>query len=104
MMKNLSLWLITLILAACAGCTASIPESEESTNIKFIWDYRTGDYVRSTPLVDEGVLYVGSDDNYMHAVDVETGDLLWQFETGDNITSSPLTLSLIHISEPTRPY
>ena len=43
---------------------------------------------------------------------VEVGEVIWEFETGGFVDSSPAigsdgtvyVLSLIHISEPTRPY
>ena len=37
----------------------------------------------------DGVVYVGSDDDYLYALAADTGRLLWRFETGDDINSSP---------------
>ena len=41
------------------------------------------------PTVADGVVYVGSDDNYVYALDAETGERLWRFETRGAIRSSP---------------
>ena len=41
------------------------------------------------PTVACGMVYVGSDDNHVYALDAETGELLWGFETQDVIRSSP---------------
>ena len=54
-----------------------------------LWSYKTGDYVFSSPTVSGGVVYVGSDDNRLYALDASTGDLLWSYKTGDDVDSSP---------------
>ncbi len=36
-----------------------------------------------------GIVYIGSDDNNLYAVDAESGEQHWQFETGDDIVASP---------------
>ena len=36
-----------------------------------------------------GVVYVGSQDNYVYALDAFTGDLVWRYETGWRVLSSP---------------
>ena len=43
----------------------------------------------NAPTVADGVVYAGSDDNHVYALDAETGELLWRFETDDVIRSSP---------------
>ena len=42
----------------------------------------------NAPTVLEGVVYVGADDNKIHALDAATGDELWSFETGDIVRST----------------
>ena len=54
-----------------------------------LWRYRAGGWVVNSPTVVDGVVYAGSDDNYVYALDAETGELLWRFETDDVIRSTP---------------
>ena len=56
-----------------------------------LWSYETGSRVESSPAVSGGVVYVGSGDNHLYALDASTGDLLWSYEMGDNVylESSP---------------
>ena len=54
-----------------------------------LWRYAAGGWVVNAPTVADGVAYVGADDNYMYALDAETGEALWRFETGDVIRSTP---------------
>jgi len=56
---------------------------------RVLWDFRTGGGVVSSPAVVDGVVYVGSLDSYVYAVDVATKEQLWRFETGDKVFSSP---------------
>ena len=58
----------------------------------YLWRYETGGPVGSSPAVVDGVVYFGSVDNYLYAVDAATGTLRWQYETGDNVTSSPAVI------------
>ena len=43
----------------------------------------------SSPAVANGVVYIGSDDNNVYALNANTGALLWSYTTGGAVTSSP---------------
>ena len=53
------------------------------------WRFKTGDNVLSSPAVSNGVVYVGSEDNNLYAIDAVTGKEKWRFETGSYVDSSP---------------
>ena len=68
----------------------SLPEPEvEQDSANLLWLYTTGGAVHSSPIVVEGVLYVGSMDGYLYALDAATGELRWRFATGHGFISSP---------------
>ena len=50
---------------------------------------KTSDAVYSSPVVKNGVVYFGSNDTHLYAVDTASGDLRWRFETEDPVRSSP---------------
>lgn len=54
-----------------------------------IWAFQVEDVVRSTPLVKDGIVYIGSYDNNLWALDAADGSLVWKFATGGGIGSSP---------------
>ena len=57
---------------------------------KQIWNFTTGDEVRSSPAVVYGHVYVGSFDGKLYCLDETTGALIWEsFTTGDWVISSP---------------
>jgi eukaryotic-like serine/threonine-protein kinase len=53
------------------------------------WKFATGDRIVSSPVWSEGVLYFGSDDNNLYAVDAETGRQKWKYATQGPVPSSP---------------
>ena len=54
-----------------------------------LWTFQTGGWVESSPAVLNGVLYVGSNDGNLYALDATTGNLKWNFTIGGKISSSP---------------
>lgn len=53
------------------------------------WKFATGDRVISSPVWQAGVLYFGSDDGNVYAVDAATGHQNWKFTTGGPVPASP---------------
>ena len=38
----------------------------------------------------DGIVYVGSNDRHIYALEASGGALIWRYETGDQVDSSPL--------------
>src|SRR3954462_12633255 len=53
------------------------------------WTFHTKGEVISSPAVVGGVVYVGSTDGNLYAIDEQNGTERWKFPTGARITSSP---------------
>jgi hypothetical protein len=53
------------------------------------WSFATGGPVSSSPAVANGVVYVGSHDGNLYALDTVSGAELWSFGTGNLVYSSP---------------
>ncbi len=54
-----------------------------------LWSFTTGGWVVTAPAVVNGVVYAGSDDRNLYALEAATGELLWSHTTGDVIRSTP---------------
>jgi len=54
---------------------------------------KTGGDVVSAPAVVNGVVYVGSDDDYVYALNASSGTLLWRYQTGYLVDSSPTVVN-----------
>ncbi|OIB56471.1 PQQ-binding-like beta-propeller repeat protein [Natrialba sp. SSL1] len=53
------------------------------------WRVETDDRIQSRPTVADGVVYVGSNDDLLYAVEADSGDIRWTFQTGGSVTASP---------------
>jgi eukaryotic-like serine/threonine-protein kinase len=73
--------------SAVAGGAAGLISSAD--DIKPIWTFQVEDEVKSTPLVYNNVVYVGSYDNNLWALGAKDGSLKWKFATEGGIGSSP---------------
>ena len=68
---------------------------EKVLNVKSVgslglkWSYATGGRVESSPAVANGVVYIGSWDRNVYALNASTGALLWSYATGGYVESSP---------------
>jgi outer membrane protein assembly factor BamB/ferredoxin len=97
------LLLISMFLPAqprSAGCWSSYRGDAQLTGVslakvksplKLLWSYNTGDAVKSSPIVCNNSIYVGSNDGFLYALDLQ-GALLWKFNAGNSIESPPLLI------------
>src|SRR5579859_1137499 len=53
------------------------------------WKFHTNGYVISSPAVANGMVYVGSSDGNLYALEQETGTQKWKFKTDARVVSSP---------------
>jgi len=65
----------------------SAPGAPQFHQVK--WKFKTNGFVFSSPAAVSGVLYFGSTDHNLYAIDLETGKQKWKFETGSRVTGSP---------------
>jgi len=50
----------------------------------------TYDFLTSSPILNNGIIYIGSKDSCLYAISGTKGELLWKYKTGGMIRSSPL--------------
>jgi outer membrane protein assembly factor BamB len=60
-------------------------------NLAVKWIFKTGSSVVSAPTVVNGVVYIGSNDDNVYALDAHTGKKLWSYTTGAEIYSAPVS-------------
>ncbi len=83
----------TTVTPATTQAVTPTTESTATTTAgrlgELVWKFQAGATVGS-PVVFDGVAYFGSEDNYLYAVDVQSGAEKWKFQTGGPVTSSPV--------------
>ncbi|HEV2292591.1 MAG TPA: PQQ-binding-like beta-propeller repeat protein [Tepidisphaeraceae bacterium] len=74
-----------LFVTTMAGdCVALDPRTGEQR-----WRVKTGGPVFSTPHVDGGVVYFGSADHHVYAVEATSGNVKWKYKTGGGVFAGP---------------
>ncbi len=69
--------------------TGASGETGISTPPALRWRSFTGGPVESSPAVVDGVLYVGTFDRHLFALDAKTGEEMWRFEVDGLVRGSP---------------
>jgi eukaryotic-like serine/threonine-protein kinase len=72
-----------------AGTRSSGTPSAHGTPGQVQWTYTTGTHISSGPAVAGGIVYIGSDDGRVHALNAATGQVTWTYATGGGIITSP---------------
>ena len=66
--------------------TSTIPAS----NGNLLWRFNTGDKIRSSPALANGVVYQGGNEGYIYALNSCTGSVIWQYAgESSGVESSP---------------
>jgi len=52
------------------------------------WSFKAGGGIRSSPVVVDGVVYIGCDDGNLYALNAKDGSLKWKFDTGGMVRGS----------------
>lgn len=66
------------------------PSTTAQQGIKPLWKFECEDEIRGTPAYDDGLVYIGSLDNNLYAVDAATGKFIWKYPTGGSIVGRPV--------------
>ncbi len=105
-----SRFLLTVLLASTIGCRAGEGAGTEAEIATFrdgpahlgvnedeagsaygglLWKLRVGAPVRSSPVVADGIVYIGASDGRLRAIDARTGEVRWESEAGAPIDAAP---------------
>ena len=77
------------MLGANPARTGAHPGPGPTGQPRVRWRYRTSGEVVAAPAVVDGVVYAGSMDGPLYALDADTGAERWRFESGDGMLTTP---------------
>jgi len=72
-----------------AGAVPSAAPAAASRLATARWTFPTGGEVWGSPSLSDGVLYIGSEDGFLYALDAKTGGLKWRFQAAKGVRSRP---------------
>ncbi len=61
----------------------------QSTTIKPIWTFTCEDEIRGSSTIFQGILFIGSYDNNLYALNAADGKLIWKYPTDGGIVTRP---------------
>ena len=65
------------------------PKVDPTKHERFLWEFETEGQVSDPAIGFNGMVYVGSTDNNLYAINGKSGVKLWEFKTGGIVSSSP---------------
>lgn len=77
-------FVLSFILFALNVSSQAPRDPEEQTRCRF----RTEDAVYASPLISDGILYIGSMDSTFYAIDAKSGREKWRYPSGAGIQST----------------
>ena len=61
----------------------------ETGNVLPVWEFVCEDMITSSPVIVDGMLYIGSYDHNLYALDAREGTFVWKYPTEDGVTGWP---------------
>ena len=68
---------------------ADVVMPRQDVRDRLVWEFACEDEVRSSPMVSNGVLYIGAYDNNLYAINSVDGSFVWKYPTGAGICATP---------------
>jgi len=65
-------------------------DAEAPKQLKQVWTFKAKESISSSPVIADGTVFIGSDDEHVYALDLESGKEKWAFKTLDVVTAPPL--------------
>ncbi len=70
---------------AQSGCVAGhLPD-----RLELAWRFQTQDEIKSSPVIQDGRVYVGSSDEHVYALELATGSKVWDAAVDDMVEAAP---------------
>jgi len=60
--------------------------------LKVLWKFKTGGGIKSSPAVVDGLVFIGSSDKKIYAIDLQNGRQVWAYETTDAVEAAPCVI------------
>jgi len=58
-------------------------------SMTLVWKFKTDGQIKSSPAIYDGLVFIGSSDANIYAINLENGRQVWAYQTGDAVEASP---------------
>ena len=70
-----------------------IAQGQLPDSLEFLWRFKTDRGIKSSPVIDSNIVYIGSNDDNIYAIDLHTGEKVWSYKTDDSVEAPPLCIN-----------
>jgi outer membrane protein assembly factor BamB len=81
-MKNYFITVICVFMVECLPIKITY-----AGNDPLVWKFKTNGGINSAPIVDDSIVYFGSNDQYFYAINKVSGAQIWRFKTEHEVNS-----------------
>ena len=74
------------------GFSGVSPDKNLAPPLELVWKFKTGGPLHASPVIANGILYIGSTDGKLYALDAKQWGVKWVFDAGDAIRYSATVL------------
>ena len=74
------------------GFSGVSPDKSITPPLELLWKFKTGGPLHASPVIANGILYIGSTDGKLYALDAKQWGIRWVFDAGDAIRYSATVL------------
>ncbi len=67
--------------------------------LKLVWRFETQDSTKSSPVIRDNALFIGSDDGKLYKLKAKDGSLIWAFTAQASIEAAPLVLDDVYVGD-----
>ena len=67
-----------------------ITNAKLGSDLKLEWEFKTGDFLKSSPVISKDVVFVGSESGHLFAISLSNGKQKWKFKTSMEVEAPPL--------------
>ncbi|MHC4238858.1 MAG: outer membrane protein assembly factor BamB family protein [Planctomycetota bacterium] len=58
-------------------------------SMEVVWKFKTNSDIKSSPVIDEGLVFIGSSDANVYAIDIQKGRQVWAYRTAGAVEAAP---------------
>jgi hypothetical protein len=64
--------------------SGTLPDS-----LTVVWKFKTNDSIKSSPAIVDDLVFIGSSDNNIYAIGLQSGQQVWTYKTTDAVEATP---------------
>jgi eukaryotic-like serine/threonine-protein kinase len=78
----------TVLYSILCGIVLAFSQNVLCADESIVWNYQTNGRVYATPVIEDSIMYIGSLDSNLYAINVNTGEKIWSYHTSNEIRTT----------------